>query len=40
MLSGLQFIVNCIVEVRSFTYVFMSNGSSVRCFNYKLMDQP
>ena len=40
MLNGLRFIVNCLVEVRSITYVFLSNGSSVPCFDYKAMDQP
>ncbi|WP_274521024.1 hypothetical protein [Neobacillus niacini] len=40
MLNGLRFMVNWLVEVRSITYVFMSNGSSVHFFNYKAMDQP
>ncbi|MDQ0971525.1 hypothetical protein QFZ31_001403 [Neobacillus niacini] len=40
MLNGLRFIVNCIVEVRSITYVFMSTGSSVPCVNYKTTNQP
>lgn len=40
MLNGLRFMVNWLVEVRSITYVFMINGSSVSFFNYKAMDQP
>jgi hypothetical protein len=39
MLTGLRRMVNCVVEVRSTTYVFMSNGSSVPFFNYTAMDQ-
>lgn len=40
MLNGLRFMVNWIVEVRSITYVFMSNGRSVSFFNYKAINQP
>jgi hypothetical protein len=40
MLNGLRFMVNRLVDVRSVTYVFMSIGSSVPCFNYKAMVQP
>jgi hypothetical protein len=37
---GLRFMDNWIVEVRSITFVHMSNGSSVPCFNYKTLDHP
>jgi hypothetical protein len=40
MLNGLVCMVNLLVEVRSITYVFMSNGISVPFFNYTVMDQP
>lgn len=40
MLNGLRCMVNWLVEVRSITYVFMSNGSSVPFFNDTAMDQP
>jgi hypothetical protein len=39
MLIGLRCMVNGLIEVRSTTYVFNSNGSSVPFFNYTATDQ-
>jgi hypothetical protein len=39
MLNDLRCMVKGLIEVRSTTYVFISNGSSVPFFNYTTMDQ-